>query len=299
MSQRKITLLLVASFVMIAGTYLITALQPKPASTPISQSTIGLDNSNSSLHMKTTDELIAFWKLRFQRDPKDFISLTYLGQTYMRKGRETGDASEYERADAILRKAIELDSQYEPALAYLGADLLVKHDFQGALQLANQVYATDPRALQALATAGDAQLELGRYTEAAAAYDLLAQKHAGAAVYSRQAQIAWLHGQTTEALSLMQKAVDNSQQAGLSGENAAWYHFQLGELFFNTNEMQQAETQYTAALQQFDNYYLALAGLGKVPRRKDDTPKPSRTMRKPSPSSLSPISWLRWATYTP
>jgi tetratricopeptide (TPR) repeat protein len=62
----------------------------------------------------------------------------------------------------------------------------------------------------------------------------------------------------------MQKAVDNSNQRGLTGENAAWYDFQLGELYFNTNQLPKAEAQYTAALKEFDHYYLALAGLGKV-----------------------------------
>ncbi len=264
MSQRKIILLIIASFVIIGGTYLVSALRQKAATATLSQATIGLEDSTSTLHMKTTDELITFWKQRFERDPHDFISLTYLGQSYMRKGRETGDVSEYERADAVLRKAMEIDSQYEPALAYLSADLFVKHDFLGALQLASRVYTNDPRALQALATVGDAQLELGRYAEAEAAYQKLAEQSPSAAVYGRLARLAWLQGHPNDALTWMQKAVDKSSETGLSGEGAAWYDFQLGELYFNTNQLQQADVQYSAALKEFDNYYLALAGLGKV-----------------------------------
>ena len=264
MSQRKIILLTIASVVIIGGTYLAAALHQKAAGAAASHVTIGLENSTQGSEMKSTDELITFWKQRFERDPKDFISLAYLGQTYMHKGRETGDVSQYEKADAVLRQAIALDPKYEPALAYLSADLFVKHDFLNALQLANSVYTNDPLALQALATVGDAQLELGRYSEAQASYDLLGEKSPSAAVFSRLARLAWLQGHPNDAIRWMQKAVDNSNQIGLTGENAAWYHFQLGELYFNTNQLPKAEAEYTAALRAFNPYYLALAGLGKV-----------------------------------
>jgi tetratricopeptide (TPR) repeat protein len=264
MSRRRTLLLILASIALLAGSYIVSALRQKASAAPLSQTTIGLDDSVPAPEMKTTDELIAFWRQRFDRDPHDFISLTYLGQSYMHKGRETGDASQYERADAIFRKALQLDSQYEPAQAYLSADLFVKHDFSGSLQLASQVYKNDPRALQALATVGDAQLELGRYPEAEVSYGTLAEKAPSAAVYGRLARLAWLQGRTRDAISWLQKAVDDSKENGLTGEGAAWYEFQLGELFFNTNQLSKADTQYHAALKDFDNYYLALAGVGKV-----------------------------------
>jgi len=136
---------------------LSSTLNQTPAVSSPASVTLGLEDAAPVLRMKTTGELIEFWKGRFERDPRDFISLTYLGEAYIRQGRETGDVSAYERAEATLRRSLEINSRYEPTLAYLSAAVFVKHDFQGALELASRVYAADPRALQALATMGDAQ----------------------------------------------------------------------------------------------------------------------------------------------
>lgn len=260
MSRRKAILLVLISLILIGGSYLLKTRQAVTAPKPV----VNIDAVSPAFGMKTTDELIAFWKKRFEHDPHDFISLTYLAQSHIRKGRETGDVSEYQKAEAILRNALQLNPDYEPTLAYLSAALFVQHNFAGALELANQVYKSDAHALQALATIGDANLELGRYTEAQSAYDLLKEQNTSPAVYTRLARLTWLHGKPLEALNIMQQAVSQSDELDLSGENSAWYHFQLGELYFNTGQIELADAQYSAALAAFHNYYLALAGHGKV-----------------------------------
>jgi tetratricopeptide (TPR) repeat protein len=264
MTYRKIILMLIAALVIVGGSHGLSLINRGSSSPAPASISIGLEGPASAPGMKTTNEMIEFWQARFERDPRDFISLTFLGEAFIRKARETGDVSEYERADATLRKALELHPNYEVAQAYLSVVQYVKHDFQGALDLANQVYAAHPNAIQALATMGDAQLELGRYAEAESTYEQLNQKRPSAPVYTRLARLAWLHGQPTKALNWMQQAVDDSDEMGLSGENSAWYHFQLGELYFNTGQLEQADAQYAIALKAFDNYYLALAGRGKV-----------------------------------
>jgi tetratricopeptide (TPR) repeat protein len=264
MTYHKIILMLIAVLVIVGGSHglsLINRASSSPAPASIS---VGLEGPAPAPGMKTTDEMIKFWQARFERDPRDFISLTFLGEAFIRKARETGDVSEYERAHATLQEALEMHPNYEVAQAYLSVVQYVKHDFQGALDLASQVYAAHPNAIQALATMGDAQLELGRYAEAEATYKQLNEKAPSAPVYTRLARLAWLHGQPAQALNWMQQAVADSDETGLSGENSAWYHFQLGELYFNSGQLEQADAQYAAALQAFDNYYLALAGRGKV-----------------------------------
>ena len=264
MTYRKIVLMLIAALAIMGGSHGLSRINRESSSPAPASISIGLEGPASAPGMKTTDEMIKLWQGRFERDPRDFISLTFLGEAFIRKARETGDVSEYERADATLRKALALHPNYEVAQAYLSVVQYVKHDFQGALDLASQVYAAHPNAIQALATMGDAQLELGRYAEAENTYEKLNEKSPSAPVYTRLARLAWLHGKPTDALNWMQQAVDESDETGLSGENLAWYHFQLGELYFNTGQLKPADSQYDAALDAFDNYYLALAGRGKV-----------------------------------
>ena len=264
MNRHRIILMLIVTAAIVGGSYgwsLINRAHDAPAPASI---TVGLENPAPAPGMKTTDELITFWRGRFERDPRDFISLTFLGDAFIRKARETGDVSEYERADATLRKALELHPNYEVAQAYLSSVQYTKHDFQSALDLASRVYAAHPGAIQSLATIGDAQLELGNYTEAEAAYQKLLEKNPSPPVYSRLARLAWLQGRPEEALNSMRRAADESLAVDRAGENVAWYQFQLAELYFNTGQIEEAAKRYTAALDSFNNYYLALAGLGKA-----------------------------------
>ena len=263
MGHRKILLLFIASLAIVGGSYLFTNTgMPGPLAS--TRASIGLDDSQSAYGVKTTDELIEFWQGRVRRDPRDYISLTYLGQSFLRQARGTGDINAYLRAATALREALVLNPNYEAALAYLGAVLFTQHDFQGAQDLVNRVYSFDPRALQALATLGDSQLELGHYVEAQAAYQQLEARSPSPPVYSRLARLAWLQGRPEEALELMRKSADEAVTLGLTGESVAWYQVQLGDLYFNGGQIEVAAKQYATALDLFENYYLALAGLGKV-----------------------------------
>ena len=62
----------------------------------------------------------------------------------------------------------------------------------------------------------------------------------------------------------MRKSADEAVTLGLTGESVAWYQVQLGDLYFNGGQIEVAAKQYATALDLFENYYLALAGLGKV-----------------------------------
>lgn len=262
MSRRKTILLVVTCLCVIAGSYLVAGRAPA-AQSPDDLS-VALEDGGAGYGMKSTDELIVFWGDRFTQNPSDYISAAFLGEAFLRKGRETGDVADYQRAEAALEQALALAPDYDVAQAYMGAALFVQHDFTGALDLAGRIYAANPRAAQALATIGDAQLELGDYAAAGASYRALAALAPGPAVASRLSRLAWLQGHPDQALALMQQAADQATALGLTGEGAAWYQFQLGELSFNTGQYDAAARHYATAEALFPNYYLALAGLGKA-----------------------------------
>ena len=62
----------------------------------------------------------------------------------------------------------------------------------------------------------------------------------------------------------MRKSAEEAVTLGLNGESVAWYQYQLGELYFNAGQIENAAEHYAIALDLFENYYLALAGLGKA-----------------------------------
>ena len=270
MTTRKTIIMVVATAVFIFSSFLFNTDNPFTANAKPQQITIPVESSPPSYAMKSSAEQIAFWQQKVQRDDRDYLSLTYLGQAYLQRGRETGDAASYGRAQAALEQALAINPNYELTLSFLSATLIAQHDFQGALEIAQRVYDFDPGALQALATIGDASLELGQYDEAEAAYETLLAQAPGAAVYSRAARLAWLKGDVPGAIDWMQQAVDEAQNIGLTGERLAWYQFQLGELYFNSGDVTAAQAQYAAAKQIFPDYYLVLLGEGKVAAAQGD-----------------------------
>jgi tetratricopeptide (TPR) repeat protein len=132
------------------------------------------DPASSALDMRryrySTDQAIRLFQERADRNPKDFVSLAILGEAHAEKARESGDPGGYERAEEALRKSLLQLPDYTRARMSLALVLNYRHKFAEGLELAGEVYAENPGNLTALATKGDAELELGRYTEAEATY---------------------------------------------------------------------------------------------------------------------------------
>jgi tetratricopeptide (TPR) repeat protein len=215
------------------------------------------------------DSQIAFWSKRAAGDASAYIDLTYLGQAFARKARETGDVGYYLRAEAALRRSLRSNSSYVPTSASLSTVLFSLHDFRGALALARPI-VDDPRGVQALATLGDAHLALGQYAHARRAYGDLLAWGATPGAYSRLALLADIQGNTDQALALMDRAARLAQQSGEYGESLAWYAYQIGELSFRAGRIDLAESHYRAALGLFQDYPLALGGLARAKAAKGD-----------------------------
>jgi tetratricopeptide (TPR) repeat protein len=209
------------------------------------------------------EDTIKFFQRRIKANPQDAVSYTLLAGQYVRQARETGDVSGYQRAEAALEESIGLLPNYELANASLASVYYAQHDFLPALELAQQVYEKDPRITDALVTIGDAQLALGNYQEAEAAYQELIEKEDTPPVLARLAAFEELKGNPQEALELMRRAAAGALQAGGTKESVAWYVLRVGDMYFNVGEHKEAGRYYEATLRVFENYHLALAGLGK------------------------------------
>jgi tetratricopeptide (TPR) repeat protein len=183
---------------------------------------------------------------------------------YMRQARETGDAVAYQRAEAAFQEALRLLPGYSPAKASLASAYYAQHKFLSALELARAVYRDAPRNTQVLATIGDAQLALGRHREAEAAYQRLTAAGTTPAVLARLAALKELRGDPQEALRLMRRAAADALHSGDTRESVAWYLVRVGDLYFSTGKIEDADDYYNAALRVYDGYYLALVHLGEV-----------------------------------
>lgn len=212
----------------------------------------------------STDQAIQQFQEKVRQNPHDHVNSTLLGQAYIRKARETGDFTCYDRAEAAVRHALELRKDDVSAQATLAQVLCANHKFADGLKLAQRVYEQNPKEVPLLMLIGDAHLELGNYSEAQEAYEDLARKDPTIFLLSRRARLAELKGRTEEAIALMQRASDQEAHESLSKVSAAWYQMRLGEMNFNAGRLDEAGQQYEKALRDHPQYPAALGGLARV-----------------------------------
>lgn len=210
------------------------------------------------------DEAIRLFEAKVRQEPRSPTNLTLLGQMHLRRGRETGDAASYQRAEEAFNRALEILPGDVAATTFLAATLYSQHRFAEALALARQAYTAAPDNVQALATLGDAHLALGNYQDAEAAYQELMRLSPTPSALARLAHMEELYGRPEKALELMLRAASEALKSGQVGEDLAWYLLQVGELYFNTGQIDRAASHFQAALSAFPNYYLALSALARA-----------------------------------
>jgi tetratricopeptide (TPR) repeat protein len=221
-------------------------------------------NGDTLVNIPPVNDAIKSFQDRIRRNPKDAVSYTILGDLYIRQARETGDVSGYQRAEAALLQALDLFPGYAPAGALLASVYYARHDFNQALDLAEQVYESNPKNTSAQVIIGDAQLSLGNYQQAETIYQKLGKTDATPPVLARLAHLEELKGNPKEALHLLRRAAGDALRAGGTRESVAWYLLRVGDIYFNMGEIKDSGAYYEASLRVFENYHLALAGLGKV-----------------------------------
>jgi tetratricopeptide (TPR) repeat protein len=209
----------------------------------------------------STSSLVADLQSRLRANPDDEHSFALLGLAYEQRARETGDPSWYPKAEGVLRRALVLEPKDALAVGGLGSLALSRHRFRAALTLGRQASKLNPYSAQPWGVIGDAQVELGRYPEAFAAFDRMNALRPSLASYARVSYGRELIGHTPQAIRAMRLAID---AAAGGAEPTAWTHVQLGKLFFNHGRYAAAEREYRLALQDFPGYAYGLDALAQV-----------------------------------
>lgn len=197
---------------------------------------------------------------RLKAHPRDAKGWAGLGFAYVEQARITADPTYYPKADRALAKADALAP--DEALTLTGRATLAaaRHDFAGALRLADRAIAADAFSAQAFAVRADALTELGRYGQARDAATRADDLRPGSSTFARLSYAAELRGQLTEASTLMTKA----QDAATSPSSFAFAAFHLGELSRSAGDDKAAASHYAAALHADPTYAPALAGRGRL-----------------------------------
>jgi tetratricopeptide (TPR) repeat protein len=246
--------------ILAAGFALAPAVADRLVAQPQVEGTAAL-SGDSPLTRGYTDRVVEDMQARVATNPKDYVALANLGVAYLQKARETNDPTFYTQAEQALNKALALKPDYYDAVASFGSLELSRHQFAEALQWGIKARDINPYKSFAFGVIGDAQVELGRYDEAVATFQKMVDLRPDLSSYARVSYARELYGDVPGAIEAMQQAVAAGSPAA---ENTAWTRVQLGNLYFNSNQLDKAEAEYKHALTDYPDYLHALAGLASV-----------------------------------
>ena len=216
----------------------------------------------------STDSLISSLQQQIRENPKVFDAHIELANAYLQKVRETGDPTLYSKAEGIAGRGPEaptpspLNSSPPGGLSPSRATTS-----RVALGYGTRALASDPESARYHGIVGDAQIELGMYDDAVDSYQEMVNDRPDFSSFSRVAYARELYGDPEGAI----EAIEYALQAG-SGtpENVAWAHVQLGNLWFGSGNLKEAEREYARPTETVSAYAPALAGQAKVAAARDN-----------------------------
>jgi tetratricopeptide (TPR) repeat protein len=208
------------------------------------------------------DARISALQERVRMVPDDWTSSANLGLAYLQKERITADPTWYEKAAVVLAASLETNPD-DNLQGKLGMALLesARHDFESSLTWSRIAIEASPTTSYTYAAAGDALVGLGRYAEADRFYQKMIDLRPDLASYSRVSYARELRGDVSGAIAAMKSA---QSATSVSGEDAAWVGYQLGELYLGVGRISLAFDTFQRASAASPDYYLPLVGLAQV-----------------------------------
>jgi tetratricopeptide (TPR) repeat protein len=208
-----------------------------------------------------TNERIRNIEGRLNASPNDLKLQAALTAAYLQKLRETADGSYLDRAAKLADRMLETDGGNFTALRFQNEIDLQRHNFKAVAERARDMAKFAPSDPGNWGNLGDALMELGEYEAAGQAYTRMFALRPNLASYNRLGYFRFVTGDAPGAIALMQVAVEAGEAVP---ENTAWCWAELGDMYFKTGRLLDAENAYRSALDLFPLLHRAYAGLGKA-----------------------------------
>jgi tetratricopeptide (TPR) repeat protein len=262
--------LIAASLLAVAVSYVTLAGRPTPlARLPTSDIAAAApaeipDVGALGADLERIGAAIGTWSANLERDPADFIAAVNLAELYLARAHLTAAPDDYDRALHAVDAALETDATLLGALELRARVLFASHDFTGAEDAATALLAQHPALPQALATLGDARLELGDYAGAADAYRQITGP-ASPPMLARQARLEAVTGSLSTARNLAADALTLAEaDPDTTAAHRSFYSVLVGSLAFQAGDLAAAQDAYRQAVEASPASPQALAGFGRT-----------------------------------
>jgi tetratricopeptide (TPR) repeat protein len=210
----------------------------------------------------TLDATIAQLESAVAAQPTDGRSWQKLGAAYVQKLVQSANPAYADLTRRALDQAAGL-LQNDIATIVTRAQLaLTLHQFADARTLGQQAHDVSARSNDALVVLVDANVELGRYDEAATDLQELLDRKPGLAALSRVSYLRELNGDVDGALSALREA--QNAAAGASPFDIATVDSIRGDLLYNHGRIDEADVAYSDALTRSPEQLVATAGRARV-----------------------------------
>jgi tetratricopeptide (TPR) repeat protein len=211
---------------------------------------------------KKTQEKIVELKQKIAQKPEDVKLRLQAATIFIAEQRITGEHHFYYTAiEKILNGVLSLDAKNFEAKVYMASLRMSQHQFAEAKKIAEEALAINPNNAYVYGILVDANVELGNYADAVTVSDKMQALKPSLESYARASYLREIYGDNNGAIEAMKMAV----KAGLPGsEPQCWSRNILGDLYFNTGNIKEAEATYTENLTMRPSYAPSMAGLAKV-----------------------------------
>ena len=241
---------------------------------------VGLDTDLLWAQRSAADNHVAYYQQLLKRNPQNAKAYLGLGDAFIRKARETGDTSYFNRAEDALKRSLELAPENGGALRHLAYVFYSRHEFAPAAVFARKAVEMNSSDSDSYGVLGDALLEIGQYPEAQAAYAYMMELDESLYSYGRRAGLKSALGEVDGAIADLERAIAIGKATRQPAESIAWTEWQLGAEYFAQGNLPAAEANFRRSLESYPNYYRAWPAWRKCARRKKITTKRSRYIEK-------------------
>jgi tetratricopeptide (TPR) repeat protein len=198
---------------------------------------------------------------RLRRAPGDPTTWANLGTAYVEQARALANPAYYAQAQGALDRSVQLQPDGNAAaLVGLGALANARHDFAAARRYAEEAVTLNPASVEAHGVLADATTQLGDTAAATAAVQRMLDLRPGVASFTRASYELELHGRAADARAAMQRALE----AATGRDELAFCHYHLGELAWNSGNLDEADAQYGRGLAAVPGDPALLQGQAKV-----------------------------------